>query len=171
MLGDRWRREIAKMNIEYRTKIVWTCLAEIQFSVGLHAFPVPNADTGCSSRWVRAQPDADATVAPSCHDVAASSSLRFRLRYKQEAHQLMTKRLATQLENLYIQHTISVSLVMISRQTLAELFDSLLAWHTLRTFMQCSVTFCSWQEAASDLIMWQIYEADCPRWGYKISRC
>ena len=62
---------------------------------------------------------------------------------KQEAHQLVgqAKRHVTQLEHLW--QTICVSLMVILRQTVAELFDTLSTGPVLRTFLQYSVTFCS----------------------------
>ena len=51
----------------------------------------------------------------------------------------------------YLQ-TFCVSFVVILRQTLADLFDSLLTEPVFRTFMHYSITFCSRLEANSDIV-------------------
>ena len=56
-----------------------------------------------------------------------------------------------QLANLCT-HSSRMSFVLISRQTIAQLFDSLTTGLVLRTFMQYSVTYCSRSEAASGVI-------------------
>ena len=70
---------------------------------------------------------------------------------QQEAHQLIGRAMqnATPL-NLKI-FRYSVTLVIL-RQTVAELLDSLLAGPVLRTFVQYSVAFCSRPKAANDVI-------------------
>ena len=47
---------------------------------------------------------------------------------------------------------------MIMRQTLDELYDSILAGPNLRTFMQYSITLCSRSEPASDAIAGAVVE-------------